>query len=161
MIAITIILVVVLLIAFIAFTRWMDRRATSLYVDTKRAGAIAHSICMIRDGATECPGVALVENNHLTIQTVFGKIRSIPLSSITVNREAKGYGKYAWWGKQVFYLDTPETTNLAIGVKDPESFRKALIPQSDGTSVKLIYKKESVEQAGAGYPPQGVGSPDP
>ena len=121
-----------MLIAIIAFTRWMNRRTTALYAETKRDEAIAHSICMIRDGAMECPGVALVVNNHLTIKTIFGKIRSIPLSSITVKREAIGFGKYSWWGKHVFYLDTPETTNLAIGVKEPGPWREILIPHNSG-----------------------------
>ena len=91
---------------------------------------------MSRDGGIECPGVALVADDTLMIQTVFGKKRQIPLSTVTVKRETRGSGKYAWWGKQVFFLETPETTNLAIGVKDAELWRKALIPRVDGPITK-------------------------
>jgi hypothetical protein len=136
MITLNILLLVAVLIAVIAFPRWIDRRTMALYSNTKRDGAIAHSMCMIRDGAMQCPGIALVVDNYLTIQTVFGKKRSIPLSSITVIREARGSGRYAWWGKQVFYLNTPETTNLAIGVKDAEPWRKALTSRVDGPTTK-------------------------
>ena len=123
-------------VAYVFFVRWLERRVAALFEATRRDGMVAHSVCMIRDGAMACPGIALVADNHLTIQTVFGKKRCIPLSSVTVKREAKGSGKYAWWGKQVFHLDTPATTNLAIGVKEPEPWRNALMPPRGGGAVK-------------------------
>ena len=126
--------------AFIAFTRWRDHRLQQLYANTKRDGLNAHSICMIRDGCLHCPGVALVTNDTLHIHSIFNKIRNIPLSQVTVTREETGRcgasGGYEWWGKQVFHLNTPETTNLAIGVKDAELWRKALIPRVDGPTTK-------------------------
>ena len=135
----SIVLVCASLAAFIAFTRWRDHRIQQLYANTKRDGLRAHSICMIRDGGLHCPGVALVANDTLQIHSIFNKTLSIPLSRVTVTREEPGRcgssGNYAWWGKQVFHLDTPETTNLAIGVKEPEPWRAALMPQAGGKTV--------------------------
>ena len=123
-------------VAYASFAWWLERRVAALFETTRRDGMAAHSVCMIRDGAMVCPGIAWVADNHLTIQTVVGKKRCIPLSSVTVMREAKGSGKYAWWGKQVFHLDTPATTNLAIGVKEPEPWRNALMRPRGGGAVK-------------------------
>ena len=136
----SIVLVCASLAAFIAFTRWRDHRIQQLYANTKRDGLRAHSICMIRDGGVHCPGVALVANDTLQIHSIFNKIRVIPLSTVSVTREETSRcgssGGYEWWGKQVFHLNTPETTNLAIGVKDAELWRKALIPRVDGPTTK-------------------------
>ena len=136
----SIVLVCASLAAFIAFTRWRDHRIQQLYANTKRDGLRAHSICMIRDGGLHCPGVALVANDTLQIHSIFNKIRVIPLSTVSVTREETSRcgssGGYEWWGKQVFHLDTPETTNLAVGVKDAESWRKALIQRVDGPTTK-------------------------
>ena len=125
------------LIVVIAVTGWVEHRTKQLYANTKQNGLKAHSTCMIRDGWLHCPGVALVANDTLQIHSIFNKTRAIPLSQVTVTREETGRcgssGRYAWWGKQVFHLDTPET-NLAIGVKNAEAWRKALIPQADGLS---------------------------
>ena len=136
----SIVLTCSLIATFIAFTRWRDHRIQQLYANTKRDGLSAHSTCMIRDGWLHCPGVALVANDTLHIYSIFNKTLSIPLSRVTVTREETGRcgssGSYAWWGKQVFHLDTPETTNLAIGVKDAEPWRKALVPRVDGPTTK-------------------------
>ena len=134
----SIVLVCASLAAYIAFTRWRDHGILQLYASTKQDGLRIHSTCMIRDGWLHCPGVALVANDTLHIHSIFNKTRAIPLSQVTVAREETGRcgssGGYEWWGKQVFHLNTPETTNLAIGVKDAEAWRKALIPQVDGPS---------------------------
>ena len=136
----SIVLICASLAAFIAFTRWREHRIQQLYANTKRDGLRAHSICMIRDGGLHCPGVALVANDTLQIHSIFNKIRVIPLSTVIVTREETGRcgssGGYEWWGKQVFHLDTPETTNLAIGVKDAGPWRKVLIQRVDGPTTK-------------------------
>ena len=135
----SIVLICASLAAFIAFTRWREHRIQQLYANTKRDGLRAHSICMIRDGGLHCPGVALIANDTLHVHSIFNKSRAIPLSQVTVTREETGRcgssGGYEWWGKQVFHLDTPETTNLAIGVKEPEPWRAALMPQAGGKTV--------------------------
>ena len=105
-------------------------KADKLFVETKRDGALVHDKCMIRDGALQCPGVIQVVDGNLIMQTVFDKCREIPLSQVILRKEAAGIGKGAefgmagWWGKTVFLLDTPETSNLAIGVKNPEQWRE-------------------------------------
>jgi hypothetical protein len=125
-----IVLICALIGGFIAFTRWRNHRLLHLYDSTKQEGMIIHSACMIRDGWLECPGFALVANDTLYIHSIFKKIRTIPLSQASVTREETGRcgssGSYAWQGKQVFHLNTPETTNLAIGVKDAERWRNVL-----------------------------------
>lgn len=121
-------LVCALILAFVVANKWMDRKIERLFNNTWRDGMVAHSKCMIRDGLLECPGVAWVADDALFIvRVVFNKKREIPLSQVTVFREGPGTGKYGWWGKQVFYLNTPETSNLAIGVKDPLPWRKAFV----------------------------------
>ena len=132
------ILLGVLVFASVLLPLWVKRRVQHIYANTQRVGAIAHSECMIRNGMIECPGVACVLDGHLVIRSIFGTTLSLPLSGITVTREAPGTGKYGWWGKHVLYLDTPETTNLAIGVKDPEPFRKALMSQTNLQSTKQL-----------------------
>ena len=102
-----------------------------LLADMQRDDAVVQSECMIRDGAIQCPGVALVAGETLIIQSVFGKSREIPLSDVCVTKEGPGLGKYGWFGKRVFYLDTPETTNLAIGVNNPEPWRIAFEKRKD------------------------------
>ena len=138
----SIVLVCALLAAFIAFTRWRDHRIQQVYANTKQIGLRAHSTCMIRDGWLHCPGVALIANDTLQIHSIFNKTRAIPLSQVTVTKEETGRcgssGGYEWWGKQVFHLDTPETTNLAIGVKDAEAWRKALMPPTGDTTMNPI-----------------------
>ncbi len=100
-------------------------KARRLLDEMKRDDAIVQSECMIRDGAIQCPGVALVADGKLIVKSVFDKTRQIPLSVVSVLKEGPGLGKYGWFGKKVFYLDTPETQNLAIGVVDPVPWRKA------------------------------------
>ncbi len=107
-------------------------KADQLLKDTHRDDAVVHSKCMIRDGAIQCPGVALVADGKLIILSVFDKSHEIPLTSITVIKEGPGFGKIAWLGKRVFYLDTPQTSNLAIGVREPEPWRKTF--EKKGTS---------------------------
>ena len=135
----SIVLLCASLVALIAFTRWRDHRIRQLYANTKRDGLRAHSTCMIRDGGLHCPGVALVADDTLQIHSIFNKIRVIPLSTVRVTREETGRcgssGGYEWRVKQVFHLDTPETANLAIGVKEPEPWRAALMQQAGGKTV--------------------------
>ena len=82
-------------------------KANKLFAETQRDDAVAHAKCMIRDGAIQCPGVALVADGKLIIQSVFDKRHEIPLTSVTLTKEGPGFGKIAWVGKRVFYLDTP------------------------------------------------------
>ena len=111
--------------AAIVVGKKVTSKARRILAEMRRDDAVAQSECMIRDGAIECPGAVLVANGTLIIQSVFDKRHEIPLTSVTVTKEGPGFGKIAWVGKRVFYLDTPETSNLAIGVKDPEPWRKA------------------------------------
>ena len=99
-------------------------KVDKLFAETKRDDALVHDKCMIRDGAIHCPGVIQVVGGTLIIQTVFDKRREIPLSQVILRKEASGIGRAGWWGKTVFLLDTPETSNLAIGVKNPEPWRE-------------------------------------
>ena len=135
-----IVIICALIGGFIAFTRWRNHRLLQLYESTKQEGMIAHSACMIRDGWLECPGVSMVANDTLYIHSIFKKIRAFPLSQVSVTREETGRcgssGNYAWWGKQVFHLNTPETTNLAIGVKDAERWRNILNSRTTNSSGK-------------------------
>ena len=106
-------------------------KVDKLFAETKRDDALVHDKCMIRDGAIHCPGVIQVVGSTLIIQTVFDKRREIPLSQVILRKEATGigradFGRAEWWGKTVFLLDTPETSNLAIGVKNPEPWREVL-----------------------------------
>ena len=110
-------------------TRRILGKVDKLFAETKRDDALVHDKCMIRDGAIQCPGVIQVVGSTLIIQTVFDKRREIPLSQVILRKEATGigradFGRAEWWGKTVFLLDTPETSNLAIGVKNPEPWRE-------------------------------------
>ncbi len=111
-----------------AVARRILSKVDKLLAETKRDNALVHDKCMIRDGAIQCPGVIQVVGSTLIIQTVFDKRREIPLSQVVLRKEATGiaradFGRAEWWGKRVFLLDTPETSNLAIGVKNPEPWR--------------------------------------
>jgi hypothetical protein len=103
-----------------------------LLADMRRDDAVVQSECMIRDGAIQCPGVALVADGTLIIRSVFDKRREFPITSVALRKEGPAFGWYPWWGKRVLYLDTPETSNLAIGVKNPGPWRTAF--QKTGTS---------------------------
>lgn len=113
----------------VVVARRILRKMDKIFAETKRDDAIVHDKCMIRDGAIHCPGVIQVVGRTLIIHTVFDKRREIPLSQVILRGEATGirkldFGRAEWWGKSVFLLDTPETSNLAIGVKNPEPWRK-------------------------------------
>ncbi|MDA2923490.1 hypothetical protein MYX65_02330 [Acidobacteria bacterium AH-259-L09] len=113
----------------VVVARRILRKVDKLFAETKRDDALVHDKCMIRDGAIHCPGVIQVVGRTLIIQTVFDKRREIPLSQVILRREATGigrvdFGRAGWWGKRIFLLDTPETSNLAIGLKNPEPWRE-------------------------------------
>jgi len=112
------------IITTLIVSRKISAKTNQLLADTNYADTNVKCECVIRDGAIECLGVVLVANNTLIIRSVFNKKREIPLASVTLIKEGAGFGRYYWWGKRIFYLKTPETTNLAIGVKDPEPWRK-------------------------------------
>jgi len=111
--------------------RRLKAKSRCMLDDMNRDDAIVQSECMIRDGSIQCPGAALVVDGNLIVKSVFGKTRQIPLSKVSVHKEGLGLGRFGWFGKRVFYLNTPETTNLAIGVKDPEPWRRAFANQND------------------------------
>jgi hypothetical protein len=100
-------------------------KARRLMIEMRRDDAVVQSVCIIRDGAMQCHGVAMIAGGDLLVKSVFDKKRQIPLSAVSVLKEGPGFGRCMWLGKRVFYLGSPQTKNLAIGVKDPEPWRKA------------------------------------
>lgn len=124
-----------IIIGFAVFIgRSVKAKSRRMLDDMRRDNAIVQSECMIRDGSIQCPGAALVADGDLVVKSVFGKTRQIPISKVSVLKEGLGPGKFGWFGKRVFYLNTLETTNLAIGVKDPEPWRRAFAKQKDSYS---------------------------
>jgi hypothetical protein len=76
---------------------------------------------MVREGFLDEPGVAQAVAGELLITTILGNTKRIPLSTVRLTKIRKNrfLGRYSWWGKTIFYLDSPQTNNLAIGVDDP------------------------------------------
>jgi len=100
-------------------------KGAKLLQENSRNDALAQSECMIRNGAIQCPGIAIIAGGEFIVHSVFDERIVIPLENICVKSEGPGLGKYGWFGKRVFFLETPKTVNLAIGVKDPEPWREA------------------------------------
>ena len=85
--------------------------------------ADVRSIGMIRQSIYEGPGVAQILNGELYVYTFGGIVFQIPLDQVKVKKIRKNnmFGKSGWRQKTIFYLDTPSTSGLQIGVKPEDS----------------------------------------
>ena len=106
---------------FSSVTRKLER----LLEETKRDGAIIHAKCMFREGAIESPGVVQVVDGRLfLIGLVKSKRFSIPLSEISLRKEARWWSTGRRFGRYAFHLDSPQSTKLIIAVNDPQQWRR-------------------------------------
>lgn len=115
--------VVVTVIVITVFLIKANRRLEQIYREKKQDNVKIHEMCMIREGILHSKGIAQVIGNNLILYTLLGKYFEIPLADIRVKKEFISNGWYAWFGKTVFYLDTPYTWRLAIAVSSPELWR--------------------------------------
>jgi hypothetical protein len=114
---------VVTAIGIAVFLIKANRRLERIYREKNQDNVEIHEKCMIRDGILHSKCVAQVIGNDLILYTLLGKYFKIPLADIRVKKEFISHGWYAWFGKTVFYLDTPYTWRLAIAVSSPERWR--------------------------------------
>ena len=119
----TIILFAIILTLFLAFhwfDRWMTRRLNRLWDRTSPEAKI-RAPCYVRESCMEEPGVAQVMDGTLTIFTVTGKEFQVPIDQVRLSRVRKNkmWGRYPWWGKTCFELNTPQTSGLILGFSAP------------------------------------------
>ncbi len=114
----------VVIVAGLLVSRWVTRRQDALFTASAVDGAILREKCQIRIEFVDCPGVVLVVGDTLVLRGVLIKERRLPLSQIKLKKETAGTGKYYWWGKRLFHLDAPGVSELVIGVKNPEPWRR-------------------------------------
>ena len=98
------------------------KRLAALFEQTNPAAEV-RSIGMIRQSFFEGPGVAQILNGELYVYTFGGIVFQIPLDQVKVKKIRKNniFGGSGWWRKTIFYLDTPNTAGLQIGVKSEDS----------------------------------------
>ncbi len=115
---------VVAIAAGLIVSWWVSRKQNALWDASEADGAILREKCQIRIEFVDCPGVALVVGDTLVLRGVVTKERRLPLSQIKLKKETAGTGKYYWWGKRLFHLNAPGISELVIGVKNPEPWRR-------------------------------------
>lgn len=105
--------------------RGVDRKQEKLFQDQTSSAADVRGMCYLRECSLEEPAVAQVIDGCLVIHTVTGKALSIPLNQIRVVSAHKNHltGRYPWFGKTIFKLETPKTSGLALGFKDPQPWK--------------------------------------
>ncbi|MFC1858120.1 hypothetical protein ACFL9U_08820 [Thermodesulfobacteriota bacterium] len=107
-----------------AVFRSVSRKLDRLLEETKRDGAIIHTKCMLREGAIECPGVVQVVDDQLLVTgLVKSKRFLIPLSEVSLRKEARWWSGGRRFGRHAFHLDSPKTQRLIIAVNDPRQWR--------------------------------------
>jgi len=103
-----------------AVFRSVSRKLDRLLEETKHDGAIIHTKCMIREGSIQCPGVVQVVDDLLFVTgLVKSKRFLIPLSEVSLRKEARWWGEGKRFGRHAFHLDSPKTRGLIIAVNDP------------------------------------------
>jgi hypothetical protein len=107
--------------------RPINRKLKALFEQTSPLADV-RSKCMIRESSQEEPGSAQVLEGELWISTVTGKNLCIPLPQIKLTkvRRKNIFGNMGWFWKTIFYLDTPRTSGLRIGVDNPEQWERVL-----------------------------------
>lgn len=105
-------------------SRLVTRKQEALFAASEVDGLLLCEKVMIRDGFLECPGVAVVTNDALILNGVITKRRCIPLSQIKLAKETIAFRSHGWWRKHVLHLKAPGTFRLAIGVDNPEPWRR-------------------------------------
>ena len=106
--------------------RIMSRKLKSLFEKTDPSASVRCQ-CMIHETGFEAPGVAQVLGGDLWIFTLLGDTMRIPLAQTHLTKISHdSYGRYPWWGKTRFYLDTPKTNGLVIGVDDYQAWETVL-----------------------------------
>ena len=114
----------IIIFAAIVLNKKAKGKTRRLFTEMQRDDAIVQSECMIRNGGSQYPGVALIADDILTIKSVSNKVMEIPMGKVSIRKEGRRFND-GWMGKIVFYLDTPETHNLEIGVEEPGPWREA------------------------------------
>lgn len=104
-------------------TRSINRKQEALFNEKTSPSAEVRSRCYLRECCMEEPGVAQVLDGKLCIESVTGKSMIIPLAQVKLVKVRKNkfmLGRYPWWGLTCFVLETPKTSGLVLGVKDPQ-----------------------------------------
>lgn len=120
---ITIVVIVLVFLLFYIFDRWMERRLTNLYRERTSPEAKVRAPCYIRESHMEEPGVAQIMDGILSIFTVTGKEVRVPLDQVRLTKMRKNkylIGRFPWWGKTCFWLNSPRTYDLVLGFSRPE-----------------------------------------
>lgn len=107
--------------------RATERKQQALFRDKTSPAAEVRSLCMVRESYYEQPGAAQVLNGVLSIYTILGDVIEVPMTQVKLVklREMRFLlGRYPWWGLTVLHLETPKTSNLALGLKDPRTWRE-------------------------------------
>lgn len=102
--------------------RGMDRKQKILFDEKTTPFAQVRSLCMIHENYYEQPGAAQVLDGTLSLYTVLGDTIEMPLTQVELVKVRKNkflLGRYPWWGKTGFWLETPKTSGLVLGVDDP------------------------------------------
>jgi len=118
------VLSVVAIVASLMVSWRVTQKQDALFAVSKVDGAILQDKCMIRDGFLECPGVAVVTNDTLILYSVLKGERRLPLSDIKLTQESISLRSHGWWRKHVLHFQATGTFRLAIGVDNPESWRR-------------------------------------
>jgi hypothetical protein len=122
------ILLILLLVRWTA--RAVDRKQESLFNEKTSPSAEVRSLCYLRECFMEEPGVAQVLDGKLSINTVTGKSMVIPLPQVKLVKVDYNIGRYPWWGLTCFVLETPKSSGLVLGVKDPQPWFSILGPDA-------------------------------
>lgn len=98
------------------------KRRAALLAQTS-PDAMVRSIVMICHELYERPGVAQIRNGVLCLSTVDGLVFQTPLEQVKVIKICTNNRLAARWsGQQItIHLDTPETVDLSIGVKQEDA----------------------------------------
>jgi hypothetical protein len=99
-----------------------NRKLESIYEERTSPDAVVRARCYVKEAFFEEPGVAQVYNGALYVFTLTGRKIQVPLEKVTLTKFRRNniLGRYPWWRKSMFKLDTPETAGLVLGVTDPE-----------------------------------------
>jgi hypothetical protein len=123
------------------FPRWLEEGQTSLFAERTNPEAQIRSKCYLKESFFEEPGVAQIMDGTLSIFTVVTqKAIHIPLDQVRLTRFRRNniFGRYPWWKKTCFGLETPSTKGLVLGFSSSdakpwiEAFKAEQNPSSQG-----------------------------
>lgn len=106
------------------FPRWLEEGQTSLFEECTDPKAEIRAKCYLKESFFEEPGVAQIMDGTLSIFTVVTqKAIHIPLDQVKMTKFRRNniFGRYPWWNKTCFGLETPNTRGLVLGFSSSDS----------------------------------------